>query len=170
MDTNTSDSDRQIVAMRVDDEVFGVDIAHIQTVIMPQPITKVPQTPDFVQGVMNLRGRILPVIDLRTRFGHPAPTELDPSSRFAIIEVEGYSAGLVVDEVSEVLRISNSAIEPPSTLLRSGEQGLITGIGRTILSRRGEDPQEGFVLLLDIRRVLTDGLIEMMDQEELAAA
>lgn len=156
----TIGAERQLVAMRVHDEMFGIDIAHINTVITPQPITPVPQTPEFVCGVMNLRGRILPVLDLRTRFQMGTAGQTDKNSRIVIVEVDNFSAGLVVDEVSEVLRIPESAIEPPSSLLRTVDKEMITGIGRTTLSRRGEEPKEGFILLLDVRRVLTDGLID----------
>jgi len=143
----------QIVAMHLGDEVFGIDIAHIHTVITPQPITPVPQTPAYVKGVMNLRGRILPVIDLRTRFKivSDAPTE---GSRIVIVEVDGLSAGLVVDNVSEVLRLSTSAIQPPSGLLNSAEMEVITGIGRMPMQGK-QAGDECFVILLDIQRVLT---------------
>jgi len=143
----------QIVAMHLGDEVFGVDIAHIHTVITPQAITPVPQTPPYVKGVMNLRGRILPVIDLRARFGITGSGP-DSGSRIVIVEVNGLSAGLVVDNVSEVLRLSTSAIQPPSNLLNSAEMEVITGIGRMPLQgkRCGE---ECFVILLDIEKVLT---------------
>lgn len=143
----------QIVAMHLGDEVFGVDIAHIHTVIMPQPITPVPQTPAYVKGVMNLRGRILPVIDLRARFKVPVKNPA-PTTRIVIVEVDGLSAGLVVDNVSEVLRLATSAIQPPSGLLNAEEMDVITGIGRMPLQgkRAGE---ECFVILLDIHKVLT---------------
>ena len=83
-----------MVVLHLGNEIYGVDIACINTVLTPQPITPVPNVPEHVQGVMNLRGRILPVIDLRTRFGLPA---LDPekqkSSRIVIMDVEGVTAG-----------------------------------------------------------------------------
>src|SRR4051794_34784677 len=92
--------ERQIVATHLGDEVFGIDIAHIHTVITSQPITPVPQTPSYVKGVMNLRGRVLPVIDLRLRFnlGKAVP---GADCRIVIVDVEGLSAGLIVDGVSE---------------------------------------------------------------------
>jgi purine-binding chemotaxis protein CheW len=165
---NPTGAEIQLVAMRVDDEMFGIDIANINTVITPQPITPVPQTPNFVKGVMNLRGRILPVLDLRTRFSLPDAKEDMEAGRIVIVEVDNFSAGLIVDEVSEVLRIPESSIEPPSTLLRSIEKEMITGIGRVQLNRRGKEPSDGFILLLDVRRVLTDGLMESQLGQEAA--
>lgn len=161
----------QLVAMRVGEDTFGVDIAYINTVITPQDITVVPQTPDFVLGVMNLRGKILPVLDMRARFHLSPMTEEEKlNSRIVIVQLEDFSAGLVVDEVSEVLRISESSIEPPSALLRSFDKEMILGIGRTRLNRRGSEQEEGFILLIDVRRVLTEGLLELDFEEESAAA
>ena len=145
----------QVVAMHLGDEVFGIDIAHIHTVITMQPITPVPQAPAYVKGVMNLRGTILPVIDLRTRFNIPGePSNED--SRIVIVEVDGVSAGLVVDTVSEVLRLAESSIQPPSTLLNAAEMDVIVGISRVPMQgkRTGE---ECFIVLLDVLKTLTCG-------------
>ena len=85
--------ERQVVALHLGGEVYGVDIACIHTVIMPQTVTQVPKAPDYVLGVMNLRGRILPVIDLRRRFGLPAVSEeQQKNARIVIVDVAGLSA------------------------------------------------------------------------------
>lgn len=151
-----SNEERQIVAMHLGKEVYGVDIAHIHTVITPNPITPVPQTPDYVEGVMNLRGRILPVIDLRKRFNVPSVNEGD-SYRIVIVEVEGLSAGLIVDTVSEVLRLKASEIQSPSELLDTAEIEVITGIGRVPLQGKGEC----FILLLDVLKTLTHAAFDV---------
>ena len=155
----TTDAELQIVALHLGEEVYGVDIACVNTVLTPQPITPVPNVPEHVQGVMNLRGRILPVIDLRTRFGLPA---LDPeqkkSSRIVIMDVEGVAAGLVVDSVSEVLRLSVASIEAPSGLMNAADPSCLTGIGRIPGGRRKSDGKEEgdrLILLLDAAQVLT---------------
>ena len=150
--------ERQIVALHLGEEIYGVDIASIHTVLTPQPITTVPNVPRYVQGVMNLRGRILPVLDLRTRFGLP-PLEADRRklSRIVIVESGGLTAGLIVDAVSEVLKISSDAIEPPSVLLGSADLRCLTGIGRVAGNRRKEDDKkdEGrLILLLDVVETL----------------
>jgi purine-binding chemotaxis protein CheW len=153
MNSQTLGQERQIVAMHLGDEVYGIDISNIDTVITPQPITPVPQTPDYIKGVMNLRGRILPVIDLRARF--KISGKLDQADhRIVIVEVEDLAAGLIVDAVSEVLRLPDSSIQSPSDLLNAAELDVITGIGRIPMqgSKTGE---ECFILLLDVYKTLT---------------
>ena len=152
-------AERQVVALHLGEEIYGVNIASIHTVLTPQPITAVPNVPGYVRGVMNLRGRILPVLDLRTRFGLP-PLEADRQklSRIVIVEAGGLTAGLIVDAVSEVLKISSEDIEPPSALLGSADLRCLTGIGRVPGNRRKEDDKkdEGrLILLLDIVETLT---------------
>ena len=152
-------AERQVVALHLGEEIYGVGIASIHTVLTPQPITAVPNVPGYVRGVMNLRGRILPVLDLRTRFGLP-PLEADRQklSRIVIVEAGGLTAGLIVDAVSEVLKISSEDIEPPSALLGSADLRCLTGIGRVPGNRRKEDDKkdEGrLILLLDIVETLT---------------
>lgn len=150
---------RQVVALHLGDEIYGVDIACVNTVLTPQPITPVPHVPEYVRGIMNLRGRILPVVDLRIRFGLPS---LDPEeqklSRIVILDVEGITAGLIVDAVSEVLRLPAGSIEPSASLLNAADPSCLCGIGRVPGSRRkNDDKEEGdrLILLLDIAQVLT---------------
>ena len=144
--------ERQLVALHLGEEVFGVDIACIHTVITPQPITQVPSVPNYVQGVMNLRGRILPVIDLRRRLGLPPLEGAARSARIIIVDAAGLTAGLTVDEVSEVLRLPDSAVEPPSALLGASDLRCLTGIGR-VPGRPGTPDR--LILLLDVAQVLS---------------
>ncbi len=164
-DQTSIQSERHIVAMHVGEEAFGIDIACIDTVITPQPITPVPRTPAFVKGVMNLRGRIVPVIDVRTRFGIAKPPE-EQDCRIVVVEAEGVYGGLVVDNVSEVLRLPESSIQPPSELLNSSELEIITGIGRMKL----KDKQECFILLLDVAKLLTSGSYDLTKITKLKGA
>jgi purine-binding chemotaxis protein CheW len=152
-------ADRQVVALHLGDEIYGVDIACVNTVLTPQSITPVPNVPEHVRGVMNLRGRILPVIDLRTRFKLPALSpEQQKSARIVIMDVEGVTAGLIVDSVSEVLHLSADSIEPSAGLLNAADPGCLSGIGRVPGGRRkSDDKEEGdrLILLLDVAQVLT---------------
>lgn len=154
-----SETERQVVALHLGDEIYGVDIACIHSVLTPQPITQVPNVPAYVRGVMNLRGRILPVLDLRMRFGMAPPdADAQKSSRIVIVEASGLTAGLVVDSVSEVLRLPASSVEAPSALLASADLRCLTGIGRVPGGRRKEDRKEAadrLILLLDIPQTLT---------------
>ena len=147
-----ADAERQIVALHLADEVYGLDIDAIHTVIIPQPITAVPKAPDFIRGVINLRGRVLPVIDLRTRFGLPPLLADEPrGQRIVIVQHEGLHAGLIVDAVSEVLRIPVGAIDPPSQLIASAETDCITGIGRVSVDGKAER----LIIILDVQKTLT---------------
>jgi purine-binding chemotaxis protein CheW len=152
IETVKEEAERQVVALHLGSEIYGVDIACIHTVLTPQPITEVPNIPSHVPGVINLRGRILPVIDLRTRFGMPPLSpEQKKLSRIVIMEVDGAAAGLIVDSVSEVLRLQVSAIESAGSLLRAADPRCLTGIGRI----PGKDGgSERLLLLLDVAEVL----------------
>ena len=102
--------EKQIVVFELGSEYFGVDIAKVESIIKMQPITQLPHTPEFVEGITNLRGKVLPVINLRQRFGveYQQP---DRNSRIIVVSVEQIEVGMVVDGVSEVLTISEQAME-----------------------------------------------------------
>jgi len=118
----------QLVAFQLAQEVYGVDIAQVQEIIRMQPITKVPGAPDFVEGVINLRGRVIPVIDLRKRFRLPKGEETK-STRIIVVDVPPHTVGMIVDSVDEVLRLSEDKIEPPSPLIASIDTEYIEGGG-----------------------------------------
>ncbi len=147
-------TERQVVVLHLGDDVFGIDIAVIHTVITPQAITAVPRTPPFVAGVMNLRGRIVPVVDLRTRLGLPPAAGELKTRRIVIVETEGLTAGLIVDAVSEVLRLPEGAIDPPVGLVASPDGACILGIGRIPGGRADAAGADRLILLLDISRTL----------------
>lgn len=154
---NTEDTaiatERQVVALHLGKEIYGIDIAIIHTVITPQIITSVPKTPDFVKGVMNLRGRIVPVIDLRARFEmKPLEPEKETSARIVIVDTEGITAGLIVDGVSEVIKLQLDQIEPPSALISCKGAAFLTGIGR--VPTKGSE-KEQLILLMDVAKALT---------------
>lgn len=136
--------ERQLVVFELGSEHYGVDIAVVESIIKLQAITVVPRAPHFVEGVTNLRGKILPVIDLRKRLGLPMqpPTK---NTRIMVVEAQGAIVGMIVDGVSEVLRISPEAIEPPAPLVTSVEAAFITGIAKVA---------ERLVILLDLSQVL----------------
>nr|WP_240331227.1 chemotaxis protein CheW [Salinibacter ruber] len=116
-DSQTEDV-RQFVSFIVAEEEFGVDILTVQEIIRPVEITRVPHAPDFVEGVINLRGRILPIIDLRTRLGFPERDQ-DEDTRILVVELQDQTVGFVTDSVREVLRVEESTIEPAPDLIRT---------------------------------------------------
>jgi len=138
--------EEQLVIFQVANEVFGVDISTVQEIIRIQAITKIPKAPEFVEGVINLRGKVIPVIDLRERFGFEK-TEETKSTRIVVVEVEEDTIGMIVDAVAEVLRIPASSIEPPSSIVESIDSEYLRGIGKV---------DERLIILLDLGKVLTE--------------
>jgi purine-binding chemotaxis protein CheW len=104
--------EKQMVVFELGNEFYGVDIAAVEGIIKMQAITKMPQAPAFVDGITNLRGSVVPVIDLRTRFGLPRQ-ESSKETRIITIVMDGTKIGMVVDGVSEVLSVPDDSIEPP---------------------------------------------------------
>ena len=107
----------QLVSFGLDQEEFGIDILKVQEINRMVEITKVPQAPSYCEGVINLRGKVIPVIDLRKKFEMEV-REWDKDTRIIVCDVDGEQVGMIVDSVDEVLRIPSSTIEPP---LRPGD-------------------------------------------------
>jgi purine-binding chemotaxis protein CheW len=146
--------DNQIVVFELGGEDFGVDIAAVQSIIKMQTITRMPRSPLFVEGVTNLRGKVLPVIDLRQRFGMTSKTA-DSSSRIIVISDHQIEVGMIVDGVSEVLTIPANAVEPAPAIATTVDSSFITGLAK--LDNR-------LVILLNLERVLS-----VQEQAELSA-
>jgi len=135
----------QFVVFDLANEYFGVDIGAVEGIIKMQSITAVPHAPAFVEGVTNLRGEVLPVIDLRRRFGLPV-AEATKQTRVVVIDVGGTKVGMVVDGVSEVLRVSEEDVEPLSPIVSTVDSAFITGIAKMA---------DRLIILLDLARVLS---------------
>ncbi len=138
------EKDLQIVGFRVGRESYGVPITAVHEIVRVPEITAVPDAPDYLEGVINLRGKIVSIIDLRKRFGEPAA---QPSNRNRILvaEVNGKLLGLVVDSASEVLKIARSQIEAPPALVQEGRLNCVTGVGKL---------QGRLLILIDLARLL----------------
>ncbi|MBM4423091.1 MAG: chemotaxis protein CheW [Chloroflexi bacterium] len=134
----------QLVVFDLANEHYGLDIAAVEGIIKMQAITAVPRAPTFVEGVTNLRGKVLPVIDLRKRFGLPS-NETTKDTRIVVVEMGGATVGIVVDGVSEVLRVNRDVIEPPSPIVTTVDSSFIRGIANLT---------ERLVILLDLGKVL----------------
>lgn len=120
----------QLVVFELAGESYGVDIAAVNTIIRMQPITHVPRSPHYIEGVINLRGSIIPVLDLRKRFGL-SEGELTKTSRIMVVEADGTTIGMIVDAVTETLKLSNDAIEPPSPITTTADSEYVQGVGKT---------------------------------------
>jgi len=145
--------EEQFVVFRLGDETYGLDIGAVQEIIVWQTVTRIPRSPDFMEGIINLRGHVIPVIDLRRRFGLPAE-ERGRATRIIVVEVGGITVGFVVDAVSEVIRIPETAIESPSDVIAGVDTDFILGIARM---------DQRLIILLNAKRILEEG-----EQESLA--
>ena len=134
----------QLVGFKVEREFFGVQIAAVKEIVRVPQITPVPDTPDFVEGVINLRGRVVPVIDMRKRIGAP-PVERKKENRVLILELDGKIVGITVDSASEIIKLPEDAIEPPPEIVSYLGGEYVTGVGKL---------KERLIVLLDLARLL----------------
>ncbi len=135
----------QLVSFHIGGEEFGLNILRVQEIIRIQALTRVPNSPPFVDGVINLRGKVIPVIALRKRFGLEELAH-DKQTRIVVIEIKGTVLGFIVDSVSEVLRIPVETVEPPPRLGKV-EREYVSGVGK--LDNR-------LLILLDVDRLMSD--------------
>lgn len=138
-------AETQLVSFLLGGEEYAVDIGFVQEIIRLQEITRVPEAPEFVEGVINLRGRVIPVLDLRKRFRLPAGEDR-ARMRIVVVSSAGRMVGLIVDAVREVLTLPTAAIEPPPPV--------VSGIGKEYLKGIGKR-KDRLLILLDLSRVLT---------------
>ena len=143
---DTSRSEQQLVVFDLASEAYGVDIGAVREIIRMQDITKVPRTPEFVEGVINLRGKVIPVVDLRKRFMLPVAEQND-DNRIVVVDIGGQDIGVVVDAVTEVLRILSDSVEPPSSVITTTDSDYLMGICKL---------ESRMIILLDLERVLSD--------------
>lgn len=142
----TIENENQLVCFNLGKEEFGIDIMKVQEIIKVPEITKVPRTPDFVEGVINLRGNVLPVVDLRTRFDLEE-TERNESNRIIVVNIKGKTTGIIVDFVSEVLRLPKNSIEPPPPIISGIQAQFLRGVGKLKDGKR-------LVILLNLDKIL----------------
>lgn len=165
--TNT-EAAAQYLTFTLDEELFALDIAKVREVLEFVGVTKVPRTPEFMRGVINLRGNVVPVVDLRLKFGM-SRTEKSVSTCVIItdVEVDGETTvlGALADSVQEVLDLEPSQIDPPPRIGTRLDTGFIRGMGK-------RDDQ--FLILLDIDRVFSAQELDLVqaagDQPQAAAA
>ncbi|MDR3542964.1 MAG: chemotaxis protein CheW [Desulfosporosinus sp.] len=122
-------AEEQLVTFSLGSEEYGVDIIRVQEIIRIPAITRVPKAPTYVEGVINLRGNVIPIISLRTRFGMPLVEETD-LSRIIILQVQSKVFGIRVDAVTEVLRIDSDCIEPSLPIMLGMDYQCIRGVGK----------------------------------------
>ncbi len=150
MENIQSTQELQLVIFSLAKEEYGLPITKVQEINRLVPITKLPQAPSFMEGIINLRGRIIPVVDLRKRFQLPS-ADANEDTRIIIVEINGQTVGIIVDSVTEVVRLAANNVEPPPPAFILDAQ-YIYGVGK--LDNR-------LVILLNIDKILTS-------QEEIA--
>ena len=137
--------EHQLVVFELANELYGIDIAVVESIIKVQAITQLPQTPDYIKGLTNLRGTVLPVIDLRIRFGLDVQKDTK-QTRVIIVTMGNIKVGMMVDSVSEVLRVPDESIGPLPPMVNSANSVFLKGIVRL---------ENRLIILLEVEKVLS---------------
>lgn len=157
-DFEEDDTEDLYLTFETDNKIYGVDISKVVEIVVLQEITEVPDMPDFIQGLINIRGRVIPVIDIRSRFDIEAIPYTERTC-VIIVESKGLNVGLIVDGVKEVLHFSDEDLEPTPR------------IGDTLASRFAQAvsrKSDKVVIVLNLERVLSDKELELLEQSEIA--
>ena len=155
-DTSTASS--QYVTFSLGDELFGVEVTRTREILSLTPVTSVPQTPDYLLGVINLRGQVVPVVDMRLKLGLPAGEDTEDTCIIVVeVQVDGESitVGALADAVREVLDIRADQIEPPPRLGTRLNTEFITGMGKV---------DEQFMILLNIDRIFNSDELALVQE------
>jgi purine-binding chemotaxis protein CheW len=144
MNKDTVVAEKQMVLFQLNNETYGLDIATVHEIIRMQPITKVPKAPFYVEGIINLRGRVIPVIDLGERFGL-AKKDQDKNNRIVVVNLQDTTMGIIVDAVTEVLSIPVDVIESVSDIVTTSNSDYLDGIANL---------KDKMVILLKLDRLL----------------
>ena len=144
---NVNDDLHQLVIFNLGVEEFGVNIMQVQEIIRMPDITRIPRSPDYIKGVINLRGKIIVVMDLDRRFGMKE-TEMTDESRIVVVDIEGTIIGLFVDSVSEVIRLKGSNIEhTPEIITQKINADYLKGVGKM---------EDRLLILLNLENIITE--------------
>ena len=150
--TETNDTLLQLVTFAVGSEKFGIDILHVEEIMKMVQITRLPGSPDVIEGIINLRGKVIPVMDIRMKM-HLPRKEYDSDTRIIVTETKGETVGMIVDSVAEVLRMPASLTEPPPDTISGIDSRFVISIGKL---------ENKMLILIDVEQL-------MGSREELAA-
>ncbi len=151
---NASEDVIQLVGFKINNEEFGAELLKVREINKMEHVTKTPNAPDFVEGIVNLRGEVIPIINLRTRLGFPKKDE-DKATRIIVVDLNNKPAGFIVDEVMEVLRMPENRIDPPSEFIYGVNSKFIKGIGK--LEKR-------LIILIDLGKVLFENEVKELEK------
>ncbi|MCP4133595.1 MAG: purine-binding chemotaxis protein CheW [bacterium] len=155
-DINVTEEEKQYVTFVIGEETYGVSVLKVQEIIGQTPITHVPNTLPFMKGVINLRGSVVPVLDMRSKF-HMAEKEYDSTTVIIIVEVKDRLVGMIVDSVADVLNIPIKSIQDTPHFSAKIETDFIDGIGQV---------DESLVIILDVERILTTEEFDIIEKEK----
>jgi len=158
MANNTQLDEQQFVVFELHGESYGVEIGRVQEIDRMERITAVPQAPAYVEGIINLRGQVTPIVNLRCRLGLPE-AQLTTLSRIVVVMSHGNWIGLIVDQVSQVLRIPSAAVEPPPPMVEATQTGFVRGIAKL---------ESLLVILLDLEQLLGE-VVQLSSLQPVAA-
>jgi purine-binding chemotaxis protein CheW len=153
---NTDMHEIQVACFRLGDDLYAIDIMRIREIIRPQKLSGLPKAHDFVEGVINLRGAVIPIIDLRKRFDLPR-RDIDRTTRLIIVSVASQLLGLMVDDVTEVITVAVKDIKPPPPVVKGVGADYLIGVCLV---------DESLVMLLNLDRILTPGETEALGRME----
>ena len=158
---NSDNQLAQLVSFKVSDEEFGIDILQVQEIIRMLPIAIVPSAPNFVKGVIDLRGEVIPIIDMRKRFKLPS-IPYNSETRIIVVHTHDFTVGFIVDAVCEVIRIHESAIEPAPPVVNGEGSNYIRGVSKL---------EKGLLILLDLNNLISLEILEdLMNTKKLASS
>lgn len=153
---NTDDNLSQVVSFRLAKEEYGLNIMSVQEIILMGEITQIPEVPPYVRGLINLRGKVIPILDLRIRFGMET-TQSNEHTRIIVVNSESYTIGIVVDAVNQVLRIESDQIEPPPKGLSGIDQAYLSGLVKM---------EEKIMILLNIDKIMSEEEHETINKQK----
>jgi purine-binding chemotaxis protein CheW len=136
----------QLVGFRLDNEDYAIAITKIQEIILMKPITRIPQVPDFIEGLINLRGSVIPIVNLRKRFGLPS-RDVDDETRTIVVNIHDKTVGCSVDAVTQVMRINRDQIQPPPLSVLAVSHQYVAGLARL---------EDRLLIILDIERLFDE--------------
>jgi len=137
----------QYVSFNLDSEKYAVDIMYVEEIIRIVEITQVPRAPEFVEGIINIRGKVIPVVDMKKKL-HLGSISVDNSTRIIITNIKNRKIGFIVDSVNEVIRIDDSLIDDAPTVTMTMDSSYIKGVAKT---------DQGLIIIIDITKVFSSG-------------
>ena len=144
--------DLHLVGFRIGRETFGVPISMVHEIVRVPDITSVPDAPEYIEGVINLRGKIVSIVDLRKRFGEREITR-HKKNRILVVEVDSKMVGLIVDAASEVLKMPQEDVEAPPNVFEEGDLNYVTGVGKL---------KDRLVILIELTKILQKGELKRL--------